>query len=69
MIGLAVAIILFEGGMTLRFKDLGDARQAVIRMVIIAGPIAWGLGAFYCRPAMGYFGHGIFRPWSAVYLL
>jgi len=28
----------------LRFKDLGDARQAVIRMVIIAGPIAWGLG-------------------------
>lgn len=44
MIGLAVAIILFEGGMTLRFKDLGDARQAVIRMVIIAGPIAWGLG-------------------------
>jgi len=25
MIGLAVAIILFEGGLTLRFKDLGDA--------------------------------------------
>jgi len=44
MIGLAVAIILFEGGMTLRFKDLGDARQAVIRMVIVAGPIAWFLG-------------------------
>lgn len=45
MIGLAVAIILFEGGMTLRFKDLGNARQAVIRMVIVAGPIAWLLGA------------------------
>jgi len=44
MIGLAVAIILFEGGMTLRFKDLGDASRAVIRMVIIAGPIAWFLG-------------------------
>lgn len=44
MIGLAVAIILFEGGMTLRFKDLGDARKAVIRMVIVAGPIAWLLG-------------------------
>ena len=44
MIGLAVAIILFEGGMTLRFKDLGDASQAVMRMVIVAGPIAWFLG-------------------------
>ena len=44
MIGLAVSIILFEGGMTLRFKDLGDARQAVIRMVLLASPIAWFLG-------------------------
>ena len=45
MIGLAVAIILFEGGMTLSLKDLGDARNAVIRMVILAAPIAWILGA------------------------
>lgn len=44
MIGLAVAIILFEGGMTLRFKDLGDASHAVFRMVFIAAPIAWLLG-------------------------
>jgi len=44
MIGLAVAIILFEGGLTLRFKDLGDASHAVMRMVIVAGPIAWFLG-------------------------
>jgi len=54
MIGLAVAIILFEGGMTLRFKYLGDARQAVIRMVLLASPIAWLLGtcaAHYIRQA------------------
>lgn len=44
MIGLAVAIILFEGGMTLRFKDLGDSAHAVGRMVLLAGPIAWVLG-------------------------
>ena len=44
MIGLAVAIILFEGGMTLRFKDLGDSTHAVGRMVLLAGPIAWVLG-------------------------
>jgi len=45
MIGIAVAIILFEGGLNLRFKDLGDASHAVGRMVFIAAPIAWILGA------------------------
>jgi len=45
MIGIAVAIILFEGGLNLRFKDLGDASHAVGRMVFIAAPIAWFLGA------------------------
>ena len=53
MIGLAVAIILFEGGMTLRFKDLGDASHAVIRMVIVAGPIAWLLGTFAAHYIVG----------------
>lgn len=45
MIGLAVAIILFEGGMSLRFKDLGDAKHAVSRMVFLSAPIAWLFGA------------------------
>jgi NhaP-type Na+/H+ or K+/H+ antiporter len=45
LVGLSVAIILFEGGLNLRFRDLGDARQAVMRMVLFGGPIAWVLGA------------------------
>jgi NhaP-type Na+/H+ or K+/H+ antiporter len=45
MIGIAVAIILFEGGLNLRFKDLGDSAKAVGRMVFLAAPIAWILGA------------------------
>lgn len=45
MIGIAVAIILFEGGLNLRFKDLRDASRAVSRMVLVAAPIAWVLGA------------------------
>ncbi len=53
MIGLAVAIILFEGGMTLRFKDLGDSRRAVFRMVFVAAPIAWALGAAACHYIVG----------------
>lgn len=45
LVGLSVAIILFEGGLNLRFRDLGDARNAVYRMVFLGGPIAWVLGA------------------------
>jgi len=45
MVGIAVAIILFEGGLNLRFKDLRDASHAVTRMVLVAAPIAWVLGA------------------------
>ena len=44
MIGIAVAIILFEGGLNLNFKNLGDSKNAVIRMVLFASPIAWLLG-------------------------
>lgn len=53
MIGLAVAIILFEGGMTLRFKDLGDSAHAVGRMVLLAGPIAWFLGTYAAHYIVG----------------
>lgn len=45
IIGMAVAIILFEGGLTLRFKDLQDASHAVGRLVLIASPLAAALGA------------------------
>jgi len=45
MVAIAVAIILFEGGLNLRFKDLRDATHAVSRMVLVAAPIAAVLGA------------------------
>ena len=53
MIGIAVAIILFEGGLNLNFKHLGDAKQAVIRMVLLAGPIAWALGTLAAHYLVG----------------
>ena len=53
MIGIAVAIILFEGGLNLSFKHLGDARSAVIRMVVLAGPIAWILGTLAAHYLVG----------------
>lgn len=41
MISLAVAVILFEGGLTLSFKKLADARPAVRRLVYAGAPLGW----------------------------
>tara|TARA_R110000868_G_scaffold53928_1_gene169118 strand:+ start:2266 stop:4182 length:1917 start_codon:yes stop_codon:yes gene_type:complete len=42
MIALAVAVILFEGGITLNFRELRDASTPVRRMVVLAFPLGWG---------------------------
>ncbi len=41
MISLAVAVILFEGGMTLNFRKLSDAAEGVKRLVLIGAPLGW----------------------------
>ena len=43
MIALAVAVILFEGGITLNFRELRDASTPVLRMVFLGFPLGWGL--------------------------
>lgn len=45
MIALAVAVILFEGGLTLNFHQLADARVTVRRLVYIGAPLGWLLSA------------------------
>jgi NhaP-type Na+/H+ or K+/H+ antiporter len=40
-IGLAVAIILFEGGLTLNFREIRETSKAVRRIVILGGPLTW----------------------------
>ncbi|WP_300585841.1 sodium:proton antiporter [Marivita sp.] len=45
IVAIAVAIILFEGGLTLNFKSLTDAAVGVKRLVLIGGPIGWLLSA------------------------
>ncbi|WP_109809549.1 cation:proton antiporter [Sphingosinithalassobacter portus] len=44
IIKLAVAVILFEGGLSLNFRDLRHAGNAVLRLVIFGVPIGWLLG-------------------------
>ncbi|MFK7793088.1 MAG: cation:proton antiporter [Devosiaceae bacterium] len=44
MVALAVAIILFEGGMTLNFAEIRGTAKAVRRIIFFAAPLVWGLG-------------------------
>ncbi len=44
-VGLAVAIIVFEGGLALDFREWRAAGEGVLRLTAIALPINWGLGA------------------------
>ncbi|MAP96446.1 MAG: sodium:proton exchanger [Ponticaulis sp.] len=48
IVSLAVAIILFEGGLVLKFSDLREAGAVVRRLVFFGGPLAWVLGALVC---------------------
>ena len=44
LIGIAVAVILFEGGLTLNFAEIRGLSKGVSRLVIPGVPIAWLLG-------------------------
>ncbi len=41
MISIAVAIILFEGGLTLNFHTLKDRAKGVRRLVFVGAPLGW----------------------------
>ncbi len=43
IVAIAVALILFEGGLTLNFKELRDAAPAVKRLCTVGAILGWGL--------------------------
>lgn len=53
LIGVAVAIILFEGGLTLTRHRLGDARVPVQRLVYLGAPLGWALSTLVLWLAVG----------------
>ncbi|MCH9752715.1 MAG: sodium:proton antiporter [Hyphomonas sp.] len=53
IVSLAVAVILFEGGLVLKFENLREAGAAVRRMIFIGGPLAWIMGTFAAYYAAG----------------
>lgn len=48
MISIGVAIILFEGGLSLDFRELRRTGSAVWRLVVFGVPIAWFAGSLAC---------------------
>ncbi|MCD1620675.1 cation:proton antiporter [Salipiger manganoxidans] len=53
MLAIAVAIILFEGGMTLNIQSLRDATVGVRRLVLIGTPLGWAVSALTLRWVAG----------------
>jgi len=43
VVSAAVATILFEGGLSLRFRDIRETRLAVFRLCTVGVVVAWGL--------------------------
>lgn len=62
IVKLAVAVILFEGGLSLNFKDLRHAGSGVLRLVIFGVPIGWALST-----AAVYYGAGLSLGVSALF--
>ena len=48
MVSVAVALILFEGGLSLNFRELRKTDGAVTRLVLLGSPIGWVLGSLAC---------------------
>jgi NhaP-type Na+/H+ or K+/H+ antiporter len=48
-VALAVAIVLFEGALTLQLPELGDSGGVVARLVTLGAAVTWGLGSLGAR--------------------
>jgi NhaP-type Na+/H+ or K+/H+ antiporter len=53
MVSVAVALILFEGGLSLNFRELRKTEGAVMRLGVIGVPLGWVLGSLACYYVAG----------------
>ncbi|GBR71721.1 cation:proton antiporter [Gluconobacter kanchanaburiensis] len=49
LVSLLVALVVFEGGMALDFRQLREAGEGVARLTMLALPINWALGSLAAR--------------------
>jgi len=62
LVSVAVALILFEGGLSLDVRGLRDAGVAVRRIILFGAPLGWLTGTLVC-----HFVAGLSWPVSAVF--
>ncbi len=48
-VSLSVAVILFEGGLSLKFRDITDIGPAILRLVTIGCAVTWGTATLLGR--------------------
>ena len=62
MISIAVAVILFEGGLCLNMHSLRDATQGVVRLVVVGAPLGWILStlALHYGAGLGWESSAVF---------
>ena len=53
-VSLSVAIILFEGGLTLKFKELKAVGNVVLRLILVAIPVTLILASFFAYSVLGF---------------
>ena len=53
LVSLAVAVILLEGGLSLRFRDLRGGGGAVRNLILVGVPLTWGLGTLAAHFVLG----------------
>ncbi len=53
LISLSVAVILFEGGLTLRFSDIRGVEKVVMRLVTVGTAVGWVVTALAARWLVG----------------
>ena len=53
LVAVAVAVILFEGGLTLKFSELRESGTAVRRLVFLGAPLGWFFAFWALRMGAG----------------
>lgn len=54
IVSLSVAIILFEGGLTLRWSQLGSGAEIVFRLIAFSSIVTWCLTAVIAKYLLGF---------------
>lgn len=54
VVGMGVAVILFEGGLTLNFRELRESGGIIIRLVSLGALVSLGLTAYFAHAILGF---------------